>query len=31
VWAYAPPRAPTDVLTQAGAKHLFAHMNDLRI
>ncbi len=31
VWAYAPPLAPTDVLTQAGATHLFAHMNDLRI
>ena len=31
VWAYAPPLAPTDVLVQAGAKHVFAHMNDLRI
>jgi len=31
VWAYAPPLAPTDVLVQAGAKHVFAHMNDLRL
>jgi HAD superfamily hydrolase (TIGR01509 family) len=31
VWAYAPPLAPTDMLVQAGAKHVFAHMNDLRI
>jgi len=31
VWAYAPPVAPTHALTQAGAKHVFAHMNDLRI
>jgi HAD superfamily hydrolase (TIGR01509 family) len=31
VWAYAPPLAPTDVLTQAGASHVFAHMNELRI
>ncbi len=30
VWAYAPPLAPTDVLTQASATHVFAHMNDLR-
>ncbi len=31
VWAYAPPLAPTEVLVQAGAKHVFAHMNDLRL
>ena len=31
VWAYAPPVAPSDVLLQAGAAHVFAHMNDLRI
>jgi HAD superfamily hydrolase (TIGR01509 family) len=31
VWAYAPPLAPTDVLLQAGAAKVFAHMNDLRI
>jgi len=31
VWAYAPPSAPRDVLVQAGATHVFAHMNDLRI
>jgi HAD superfamily hydrolase (TIGR01509 family) len=30
VWAYAPPLAPTHGLTQAGATHVFAHMNDLR-
>ena len=29
VWAYAPPPAPTDVLTQAGAAHVFAHMTQL--
>ena len=31
VWAYAPPLALTEALTQAGAQRLFAHMNDLRI
>jgi beta-phosphoglucomutase-like phosphatase (HAD superfamily) len=31
VWGYAPPSAPIDVLTQAGATHVFAHMRDLRI
>jgi HAD superfamily hydrolase (TIGR01509 family) len=31
VWAYAPPFAPVAPLTQAGAKHVFAHMNELRI
>ena len=31
VWAYAPPLAPTDALTQAGASHVFAHMNDFRL
>jgi HAD superfamily hydrolase (TIGR01509 family) len=31
VWAYAPPSAPTDVLVQAGAAHVFAHMRELRI
>ncbi len=31
VWAYAPPLAPTDVLTQAGASRVFSHMNALRI
>jgi beta-phosphoglucomutase-like phosphatase (HAD superfamily) len=31
VWAYAPPLAPTDVLLQAGAAKVFAHMNGLRI
>jgi HAD superfamily hydrolase (TIGR01509 family) len=31
VWAYAPPSAPTDVLVQAGAAHVFAHMHELRI
>ncbi len=31
VWAYAPPLAATEALMQAGAKHLFAHMNDLRL
>jgi HAD superfamily hydrolase (TIGR01509 family) len=30
VWAYAPPAAPTDALRQAGAMHVFAHMDDLR-
>jgi len=30
VWAYAPPTAPTDVLRQAGAVHVFAHMDALR-
>lgn len=29
VWAYAPPSAPTDVLLQAGAHHVFAHMSQL--
>jgi HAD superfamily hydrolase (TIGR01509 family) len=29
VWAYAPPPAPTDVLMQAGAAHVFAHMSQL--
>jgi HAD superfamily hydrolase (TIGR01509 family) len=29
VWAYAPPPAPMDVLTQAGAAHVFAHMTQL--
>jgi HAD superfamily hydrolase (TIGR01509 family) len=31
VWAYAPPSAPRDVLINAGATHVFAHMNALRI
>jgi HAD superfamily hydrolase (TIGR01509 family) len=31
VWAYAPPSTPTDVLVQAGAAHVFAHMRELRI
>jgi HAD superfamily hydrolase (TIGR01509 family) len=31
VWAYAPPLVPTEVLVQAGAKHVFAHMNELRL
>jgi HAD superfamily hydrolase (TIGR01509 family) len=31
VWAYAPLSAPTDVLLQAGASQLFAHMSALRI
>ena len=31
VWAYAPPLAPMEVLTHAGATHVFAHMRDLRI
>jgi HAD superfamily hydrolase (TIGR01509 family) len=31
VWAYAPPSAPTEVLVQAGAKHVFTHMDELRI
>jgi beta-phosphoglucomutase-like phosphatase (HAD superfamily) len=31
VWAYAPPSAPKDVLMQAGAAHVFAHMDELRI
>ena len=30
VWAYAPPLVPTHGLMQAGATHVFAHMNDLR-
>jgi HAD superfamily hydrolase (TIGR01509 family) len=29
VWAYAPPPARTDVLKQAGAAHVFVHMNQL--
>jgi HAD superfamily hydrolase (TIGR01509 family) len=29
VWAYAPPPAPTDVLMQAGAAHVFAYMSQL--
>jgi HAD superfamily hydrolase (TIGR01509 family) len=29
VWAYAPPSAPTDVMWQAGATHVFAHMSEL--
>jgi HAD superfamily hydrolase (TIGR01509 family) len=29
VWAYAPPPAPTAVLMQAGATHVFAHMTQL--
>jgi HAD superfamily hydrolase (TIGR01509 family) len=29
VWAYAPPCAPTDVLWQAGAAHVFEHMSQL--
>jgi len=29
VWAYAPPPAPIDPLTQAGALQVFAHMSDL--
>ncbi len=31
VWAYAPPSTPTDVLVQAGAAHVVAHMRELRI
>jgi HAD superfamily hydrolase (TIGR01509 family) len=31
VWAYASPSAPTEVLVQAGAKHVFTHMDELRI
>jgi HAD superfamily hydrolase (TIGR01509 family) len=31
VWAYAPPPAPTDVLTQAGAAHVFVHMSQLPV
>jgi beta-phosphoglucomutase-like phosphatase (HAD superfamily) len=31
VWAYAPPPAPTDVLMQAGAAHVFAHMSQLPV
>ncbi len=31
VWAYAPLRGSADVLLQAGAAQVFAHMNDLRI
>jgi beta-phosphoglucomutase-like phosphatase (HAD superfamily) len=30
VWAYAPPKAPTDVLQQAGAARVFEYMSDLR-
>jgi HAD superfamily hydrolase (TIGR01509 family) len=30
VWAYAPPNAPTGVSRQAGAVHVFAHMDALR-
>ena len=30
VWAYAPPLTPPDVLQQAGAARVFAHMSDLR-
>ena len=29
VWAYAPPAAPTEVLLQAGATRVFAHMSEL--
>jgi HAD superfamily hydrolase (TIGR01509 family) len=29
VWAYAPPAAPTDVLVNAGAAHVFSHMSQL--
>jgi len=29
VWAYAPSSTPTDVLTQAGASQVFAHMAHL--
>ena len=31
VWAYAPPLASTDVLIQAGAAHVFAHMIQLPV
>ena len=31
VWAYAPPPAPTDVLMQAGAAHVFVHMSQLPV
>jgi beta-phosphoglucomutase-like phosphatase (HAD superfamily) len=31
VWAYAPTPAPTDVLMQAGASHVFAHMAQLPV
>ena len=31
VWAYAPLHGSADVLLQAGAAQVFAHMNDLRI
>jgi HAD superfamily hydrolase (TIGR01509 family) len=31
VWAYAPLGAPTEGLVQAGAQHVFAHMNALRV
>jgi HAD superfamily hydrolase (TIGR01509 family) len=31
VWAYAPPAAQRDVLVQAGAQHVFAHMSELCI
>jgi HAD superfamily hydrolase (TIGR01509 family) len=29
VWAYAPPAAPAEVLLQAGATRVFAHMSEL--
>jgi len=31
VWAYAPPAAPTDVLVNAGAAHVFSHMSQLPV
>jgi beta-phosphoglucomutase-like phosphatase (HAD superfamily) len=31
VWGYAPPCAPMEALTHAGAAHVFTHMRDLRI
>jgi HAD superfamily hydrolase (TIGR01509 family) len=31
VWAYAPPAAPTDVLVNAGAAHVFSHMSQLAV
>ncbi len=31
VWAYAPPLTSTDVLIQAGAAHVFAHMIQLPV
>jgi HAD superfamily hydrolase (TIGR01509 family) len=31
VWAYAPPAAPTDVLVNAGAAHVFSHMSQLAL